>query len=353
MANPTQPSTSGLVPTFLKRQVVNPWTGLGAAAVVGLACVPIWAHFHPADIGAMASAKIASMQSNTASASATSDKPEAPDPSPTPFPKRSVQPKTLAQVIRPQPSPVVVAQNVAVAQAAAVAVAPVPTAAPTPPATTAGDFGEPNDTEVNVPAHAAPVAPASPPVVAQSNGVGYVPATSRFELQQGGIIHARFTMHLDAEHQGQCAATIIEPVYASADPQTEIIPPGTIAIGQYGSTSSGDTRLLITWTRLNLPSGRKFAFAEPATDEMGNTGASGQVNSHFGKQLAQSALYTVINGIGNAFSRSNTVVLGGGSLTQGISGQQQQQIKPDIYITEGSRVDIVASRDLPFDAVRQ
>jgi type IV secretion system protein VirB10 len=336
---------TGMMPLFLKKTLLSPVLIGGTIGVVGVATLPMW-HIRTPNPSEMAARQFASMQTNAASAASTFDKPEAPDPSPTPFPVHTIAPaQVVAQLVHPTTT---VTQSTAVAAAVVPAPSPVATPEPLPPADTHGTWST-----SSADAQAGSPAPAQRPVLVADrqavSGIGYVPATSRYELQQGAVIHARFTMHVDAEHQGQVEATVVEPVYASAHPQTEIIPAGTQCVGSYGSTSSGDTRLLISWTRLNLPNGQKFAFDEPATDEMGNTGASGQVNTHAGKAFGQAALYTLLSGIGNAFSRSNTVVLGGGSMTQGLV-QQPQAIKPDVYIQEGSRVDIVASRDLPFDA---
>gem|GEM_PF-2606506 len=350
-----------MLPTFLKKALLSPWLIGGAIGVGLVATLPLW-HVKPPNAADIAARQFASMQANM-SASAASEKPEAPDPSPTAFPVRTVAPaQIVAQLVRPHatPSPTTVAQSVAVASAAVAqpqASTPQPSATPEPlpPADTHGVWASP-DGQVQ-PTQGAP----APRDVVRSPGpqfrtdaggiaVGYVPAVSRYELQQGAVIHARLLGHIDSEQPGITTAQVTEAVYASRDSSVEIIPAGAKLVGRYDTASSGQTRLQISWTRLEFPDGVKFDFDEPSADTTGGSGVGGQVNSHAGSSFGRSALYTLLNSVGNVFTRSSTVFVGGG-LTQSIPQPQPQ--KPTIYLDPTAVFEVIASRDLPFDAYRE
>lgn len=354
-------SLSGMLPPFLKKTLLTPKLGLGALAVVGVACIP-FLHLHPPDVGTMAKSQLGGVPASAA----TDDTPEVPDPTPSPTPRTTSQfpavtPHTVAARGTP---PATTIQNTAVAQAAVVAQQmppPTSTPQPVPPSDTHGVFGEPSDTELNPAAPAVPaVAPASSREPqrgdfaadrgadrGENGALGYVPAVSKYELSEGAVIHCRWLTHVDSEQAGHVSGQVIEPVYSTLDPQVEVVPAGAEVQGWYKTASTGTTRLIVAWHRINFPDGRKFEMGEqPATDLLGGTGANGTVNSGAGKIFGQALLYTALNAAGQSLSHS--IVLQGSSITQGFSSQQQQ-VKPTIYIDPTARFDINVVRDLPLD----
>jgi type IV secretory pathway VirB10-like protein len=352
-------NVQGLFPPFIRRAIVSPGVGLGVIVIVAVATIPFW-HLSSPDVAGIASRQLSGMQST--GVSVADDKPEAPDPSPLSVADVTTQAAPAKRAARPvaSPSPVAAVQSVAVAQSVAVSQPqppslpqpPPPTAEPRPPADTHSTFGDPGDTEVdaskansNVPDQARRDAPQ---VVAQSGVVGYVPATSPYEIREGTVIHCRWVVHADSEAVGHVEVQVIEAVYASNDPQAEVIPVGTLGEGVYSTANVGTTRFIVAWHRLNFPNGRKFEMGpQPATDLLGGTGANARVNSGLGKIFGSALMYTALNAAGQSLSRSS-YLLGSSSITQQFSGQERQA-KPTLYIDPTDRVDINVVSDLPLD----
>ncbi len=91
----------------------------------------------------------------------------------------------------------------------------------------------------------------------------------------------------------------------------------------------------------------------PTTDEVGQTGLAGKVNSHFMQRFGSAILLSVVEGLASAVggSGSNTVVLGsvgGGSGAAGVALQNQIKISPTVKVMQGTPIQVFAARDLDF-----
>jgi type IV secretory pathway VirB10-like protein len=326
----TPPAGSGLVPAFLRKHFVGAPMIASVIGVAALAASPLYFHPHAPNLQAMASAQMSSF-----GAGPTQDdgRQEAPDPTATPWATRTGEPRMVASA-----APRMIVHTSAIASAS-VGAPPVPVAASAtkvsdPPAPTRGSFVSSDEGRAVA--------------MATAVSVGYVPATSKNELQEGATIHCRLLTHVDSEQPGHVSAEVVEPVYSSVDPQVEVIPAGAHVEGWYKSATSSETRLVMVWTRLNFPNGRKFALGEqPGTDELGGTGANAAVNSGLGKLFGQALLYTALNAAGQAVSRAS-YLFQSSNVTQTFAGQQPT-VHPTLYLDPPARFDIGVVRDLPLD----
>ncbi|MFZ1124189.1 MAG: TrbI/VirB10 family protein [Candidatus Baltobacteraceae bacterium] len=200
---------------------------------------------------------------------------------------------------------------------------------------------------------------------AQQGGseVGYEPEDAPCIVRATSVIQARLVTHVDSELPGGVVkAQVITPVDCTDG--DEAIPGGAILQGTYDAgTVAGESRLLVVFTRVLFPpseghpNGRAYVMAtQSATDALGGTGLSGQVNTHAGRFFGQALLYTLLGAAGTALGNlgshnGTTIGLGGASVT-GQFVPPATQIRPTIYANAGDPVDVVLNRDLPMEPLR-
>jgi type IV secretory pathway VirB10-like protein len=265
--------------------------------------------------------------------------------------------------------------------AKSVAVAPAPPVVVDPPAVVPRVLtsAEISSSRMNLETPEAPAAKgttaqaASPPAqtpsgphssfFAGSDSVGYESEDAPCIVRATSTIAARLVTHVDSELPGGVVkAQVITPVDCADGDQA--IPAGAILQGTYDSgTVAGESRLLVVFTRVIFPpspghpNGRAYAMAtQSATDALGGTGLSGNVNTHAGRVFGQALLYTLLGAAGEAIGRSTSagsVVLGGGggSVTGQFTGGAQA-VKPTIYANAGDPVNVVLACDLPMEPMR-
>ena len=171
-------------------------------------------------------------------------------------------------------------------------------------------------------------------------------------VPQGTVIPAVLETALNSDLPGYARALVSGDV-RSFDGSHLLIPRGSRLIGQYKSAlQSGQSRALIVWNRLLRPDGISIQLGSPATDDLGQTGLAGKVDSHFFQRYGSAILLSVIDGLAGAVGGSgNTVVLGSVSGSTGAAGvalQNQIKIPPTVRILQGTPIQVFAARDLDF-----
>jgi type IV secretion system protein VirB10 len=151
----------------------------------------------------------------------------------------------------------------------------------------------------------------------------------------------------------------------SADGTTTLLDKGTQVMGQIKSgLRRGQERLFILWTRARTPDNVTVDLASPAADELGRSGVTGWVNTHFWKMFWTAALYSLVEyGPQMATSALQNLNKGNNSVTTNtnfISPQQQLantilqddlRIPPTLEKNQGDLVSIFVARDLDFSGV--
>jgi type IV secretion system protein VirB10 len=171
-------------------------------------------------------------------------------------------------------------------------------------------------------------------------------------VAQGTVIPAVLETALDSDLPGYARALVSRDVRAF-DGTTVLIPRGSRLIGQYKSAlQAGQKRALIVWNRLLRPDGVSIQLGSPATDDLGQTGLAGKVNSHFMARFGSAILLSVVEGLaGSIGGGSNTVVLGsvgGGTGAAGVALQNDIKISPTVRVMQGTPIQVFAARDLDF-----
>ncbi len=172
-------------------------------------------------------------------------------------------------------------------------------------------------------------------------------------VPQGAVIPAILETAINSDLPGYTRAIVSRDI-RSFDGTAVLIPRGSRLVGQYKSgLASGETRAFIIWNRLIRPDGVSVLLASPATDDLGQAGMSGRVNSHFARRFGAAMLLSIVNGLAGSLSKnSSTIVIGTASDAQGVVGEalsSDVKIPPTIKVPQGAPIQVFAARDLDFN----
>ena len=157
-----------------------------------------------------------------------------------------------------------------------------------------------------------------------------------------------------------------ENVYDSPTGRFLLVPQGTRLIGVYDSqVASGQSRVLLVWTRLIMPNGRSIVLErQTGADTAGYSGLEDEVDNHWGA-LFKAALLSTLLGVGSELGSATGTGNNGGviqALRLGASdslnqtGQKVVQhnlnIQPTLTIRPGFPVRVIVNRDLVLEAYK-
>ncbi len=172
-------------------------------------------------------------------------------------------------------------------------------------------------------------------------------------VPQGAVIPAVLETAINSDLPGYTRAVVSRDI-RSFDGTTVLIPRGSRLVGQYKSgLASGETRAFIIWTRLLRPDGLSVQLASPGTDEVGQAGMAGSVDTHFAKRFGAAMLLSVVNGLAGSLKSSNssTIVIGTSADAQNVATEalsNDVKIPPTIKVPTGASIQVFAARDLDF-----
>jgi len=170
-------------------------------------------------------------------------------------------------------------------------------------------------------------------------------------IAQGAIIPAVLETGLNSDLPGYARALVSRDV-RSFDGSHILIPLGSRLVGQYKSAlETGQTRMLIVWTRLLRPDGVTIQLGSPTTDDLGQAGLSGKVDRHLLQRYGSAILLSLVGSLASVGGSSNTVVIGAagqGASAAGIALQNDGKISPTIRVAPGAPIQVFVARDLDF-----
>jgi type IV secretion system protein VirB10 len=190
---------------------------------------------------------------------------------------------------------------------------------------------------------------------------------SPYVVQAGTVIPGALITGIRSDLPGQITAQVTENVYDTPSGRLLLIPQGARLIGVYDSqVTTGQSRVLLVWTRLMMPNGRSIVIErQQGADPSGYAGLEDGVDNHW-KQLIGAALLSTLLSVGSEASAgtdtntSNAAILQalrqgfGNSVTQ--TGQQivrqQMNIQPTLTIRPGFPVRVMVNRDLVLEPYR-
>ena len=172
-------------------------------------------------------------------------------------------------------------------------------------------------------------------------------------VSQGTLIPAVLETAINSDLPGFVRAVVSQDV-RSFDGSRILVPRSSRLVGQYKSgLAAGQTRAYVLWSRLIRPDGASVAIASPGTDDAGQSGLSGEVDSHFFKRFGSALLLSVVGAAGAIASGGASIMTagGGGLGAAGVAAQQSGGIAPTIRVRQGQPIRVFTARDLDFSQV--
>lgn len=185
---------------------------------------------------------------------------------------------------------------------------------------------------------------------------------THYKILQGKLLSAVLETAVDSDLPGMVRAVINKDIYSDTG-DVVLLPKGTRLIGQYSSSIAiGQTRVIIAWTRAITPQYVDIALGSPGTDQLGQAGMTGEVDTHFWKVFGTSALLSVLGVAASSVNTgSNPNQLTGNpyqaAVSQGVLNtsntvlQSKTDIQPTIRVAQGALIQVFVARDLDFSAV--
>lgn len=174
-------------------------------------------------------------------------------------------------------------------------------------------------------------------------------------VAQGTIIQAILETAINSDLPGMIRGQVSEDVH-SFDGSSVMIPKGSRLIGRYSSNIAvGQNRIVAVWTRLIRPDGKSIALGSPASDDLGVSGLTGDVDTHFVERFGSAALISVLAGL-SGYGASQIDDVAGRDTAIGVgddftgaansSFERYLSLAPTIRADQGSRVSVFVARDL-------
>ena len=189
---------------------------------------------------------------------------------------------------------------------------------------------------------------------------------SRYAVQAGNIISASLITGIRSDLPGEITAQVTENVYDSPTGRFLLVPQGTRLIGIYDSqVASGQSRVLLVWTRLIMPNGRSIVLErQTGADSAGYSGLEDEVDNHWGA-LFKAALLSTLLGVGSELGSTTgagsngdviTALRRGSSDSLNQTGQkvvqQNLNVQPTLTVRPGFPVRVIVNRDLVLEPYR-
>lgn len=177
-------------------------------------------------------------------------------------------------------------------------------------------------------------------------------------ITKGSMIDCGLGTRLDSTVPGMVSCYVTRDVW-SANGAVVLIPRNSKITGSYGKgIAHGQSRLFVTWDRVESPNGVVIDLDSPGTDQLGGSGIPGKVDSHFGARYGGAILMSVLSdalqaGIAAA-SRGSTNINTTGQTSDELANTALQasiNIPPTLYKNQGDRVNIFVARDLDFSGI--
>jgi len=187
-------------------------------------------------------------------------------------------------------------------------------------------------------------------------------ANSPYTIFEGSVIPAVLMTQVNSQLPGQITGLVSQDVYDDVTGSHLIIPKGSTVFGTYSNNVvQGQSRLIVTFSRLKLPNGRTVSLlGMPGADKIGQHGIEGDVNNRYFQRYGFSFLTAVLGGIADRQSSGSTTVINTGNGGNGVStaagtiltqiAQNEQnrasQIQPIVVLKQGEKFNINVNRDI-------
>ena len=172
-------------------------------------------------------------------------------------------------------------------------------------------------------------------------------------LTMGTLISCVLQTAMDSTLPGFVTCVIPQDVLGKTG--LTLLDRGTRVVGEFkGGVRQGVERLFVVWTRAETPQGVVINLDSPATDPLGRSGLSGEVDRHFWQRFGGALLMTTVDGVIQAgvasSAQDGTTTINTGQ-AQGIIAETLRgtiNLPPTVRKHQGELVSIFVARDLDF-----
>lgn len=196
----------------------------------------------------------------------------------------------------------------------------------------------------------------------KTNAIAEDAANSPYTIFEGAVIPAVLMTKVSSQLPGQVTGVVSQDVYDGVSGNHLVIPKGSTVYGTYNnSVIQGQSRLMVSFSRLILPNGRTVSLlGMPGADKLGQHGIEGDVNNRYFQRFGFSFLTAVLGSIVDKNNTSATTVINTGGAGSGVSTaagtvlvemsraeqQRSAQIQPIITLKQGEKFNINVNRDI-------
>ena len=137
-------------------------------------------------------------------------------------------------------------------------------------------------------------------------------------IAAGKIIEATLETAINSETAGTIRAVVAKDVYGETGNKI-LIPRGSRLYGSYATTSTTtQTRLLLTWTKVIRPDGIVISMSADTYDRIGKKGIEGDIDTRYGELFKNSLLYSFVT-LGTAIAIEKLAGIKGSSVSSNYS----------------------------------
>lgn len=180
----------------------------------------------------------------------------------------------------------------------------------------------------------------------------------RFLLPKGAFIDCTLETAIDSSLPGLTTCITATDVW-SADGSVVLLERGTKLVGETrGEVRQGQERLFVLWSEARTPAGVIVELASPGTDELGRSGVTGHVNTHFAARFGAAILISLIDAgtaalVAAQSDGSSSVVIAPQGASDVVAEvlRQTVNVPPTIRVAQGGRMQVLVARDVSFEQV--
>lgn len=182
-------------------------------------------------------------------------------------------------------------------------------------------------------------------------------------IAKGTFLDCALITAISSQQPGMTSCRLTRNIY-SDNGKVLLLERGSIVEGEYrsGQMRQGMNRIFVLWTRVRTPRGVAVQLDSPGTDELGRSGLSGWVDTHFWQRFGGTLMLSLIDdaaqyAVERQRSRSNGDSFtfdGAGdaaSNAAAIALQNSINIPPTMNKNQGDLINIYVARDLDFRSV--
>ena len=185
-----------------------------------------------------------------------------------------------------------------------------------------------------------------------------VKADRSLRIAKGTAIECVLETRLDTSVPGLASCVLPRDVW-SEDGRVLLLEKGSKAVGEYrGAAANGLSRIFLLWTRIVTPAGVAIDLDSPAADPLGGAGIEGSADFHWWARFGNALLFSLVQDAFDFGVARETEAAGGvnyyssttDSMTELVKEAMKQagNIPPTITKPQGSRITVIAARDLDF-----